>query len=133
MTKVGFSDQNFPTIIQISSELLKMVAGKLRRLVPSNTLVRKRSESGGKQATHLALAAGWHWVAWWQPGVACWQPGVACWQPGMACWWPLSEAEPPVPVPAGLCYCCCFKPCFFLTILETAMRPVVAGCSFNQY
>ena len=103
-----------------------MVAGKLRRLVPSNTLVRKRSESGGKQATHLALAAGWHWVAWWQPVVACWQPG-------MACWWPLSEAEPPVPVPAGLCYCCCFRPCFFLTILETAMRPVVAGCSFNQY
>ena len=71
MTNVGFSDQNFPTIIQISS-LLKMVAGKLRRLVPSNTLVRKRSESGGKQATHLALAAGW------QPGVACWQPGMAC-------------------------------------------------------
>jgi hypothetical protein len=58
LDKVGFSDQNFPTIIQISSEILKMVAGKLRRLVPSNTLVRKRSESGGKQATHLALAAG---------------------------------------------------------------------------
>ena len=68
-----------------------MVAGKLRRLVPSNTLVRKRSESGGKQATHLALAAGWpagwHWVA-------CWLAGLLV----AACWWPLSEAEPPVPV-----------------------------------
>ena len=58
MTKVGFSDQNFPTIIQISSGLLKMVAGKLRRLVPSNTIVRKRSESGGKQATHWVALGG---------------------------------------------------------------------------
>ena len=110
-----------------------MVAGKLRRLVPSNTLVRKRSESGGKQATHLALAAGGAcWVALGGM-VAAWGGLLAAWDGLLvACWWPLSEAEPPVPVPAGLCYCC-FKPCFFLTILETAMRPVVAGCSFNQY
>jgi len=95
--------------------------------------VRKRSESGGKQATHLALAAGWHWVALGGM-VAVWGGLLAAWDGLLvACWWPLSEAEPPVP--AGLCYCCCcFKPCFFLTILETAMRPpVVAGCSFNQY
>ena len=90
-----------------------MVAGKLRRLVPSNTLVRKRSESGGKQATHLALAAGglagWHWVAWWQPGVACWQPG-------MACWWPLSEAEPPVS--ASAC-----RLVLLLLLLQTMLLP----------
>ena len=79
MTKVGFSDQNFPTIIQISSEFLKMVAGKLRRLVPSNTLVRKRSESGGKQATHLALAAGGAcWVALGGM-VAAWGGLLAAW------------------------------------------------------
>ena len=35
-----------------------MVAGKLRRLVPSNTIVRKRSESGGKQATHWVALGG---------------------------------------------------------------------------
>ena len=51
--------------------------------------MRKRSESGGKQATHLALAAGglagWHWVALGGM-VAAWGGLLAVWGGLLAAW-----------------------------------------------